>query len=788
MPPFGHIKLGFAGDLREYVLVDPDSYTESLVNPMGVKTTTGAGSYDSYEGWAHWVQEGWSLGVGTDPKEPGGFEFGEIDSRYTERLFLLPRIWPTNTKTRDDSSSTWNHPGNYEYEFKCGPSEEYTSIAIPLGIFSSDIENVWIYQCYDDSLTTDVELWTGASWPTAQVATATLTGDSTTRRSGYRYGAFSPAITGNGASNYWLVVTPTTTATFPANTGSFPASTSLKIYQSGAWRDVAGGSIYRPFFLTDVDRLPATVTAASTFNGEFYVGLSDGKIYKRTGADDEEYYTLVDTAAAGILQFIEWWDQLIIIEDGSAAEAMSTGEVLSTLSFTAQIATIHRGYFWYGTDNQAFYDSTQTLNTPSTATLDFFPGNEKIRGMAGLADNIIISTDSALWNITPGDLIEGISKWDYPSEDHGKGMIYREGSIFIPYGDALLRYSDNVPISNVWIRDVPLPTSRTGDIVDLLTTNKELIMLLNSDGQSTAWSWNYQGWHCIAVFPPGVSLTKAVYDYSSTRIYYLTEQGITFWSLAARTDQIATFQTGTQFEPDAWMDTGEYFADLYTVEKDIESIQIFGNDISTTTPVTIFWKDDDSTDWERLGTISGPGQLIRWNDPDTRPATLGIRLGLLLRTSNEALSPEIKAIVMRHYPTITDRWQYRMPLILSPKGAGLGGKVNTREVDDMKDHLDTLVGATPPVRLVGYDGLEREVKIPNAVKRPSGYEVMSDGETIKFDIVYDVTVEAILGQDYIVPDEVEIPDPVVPPLSFIVIFEFDDAVNSGYLPALVPFV
>ena len=788
MPTFGHIQLGFAGDLREYVLIDPNSYSKSLVNPMGVKTSQGAGSYDAYDGFAYWVQENWSLGVGMDPKEPGGFEFGEIDSRYDERLFLLPRHWPTNTKARGDAASTWNHPGSYEYEFTAGPDEEYDAIAIPLGTFSTDIEEVWLFQAYDGSTTTEIELWTGASWPTAQVATTTLSADSTTMRSGYRKGAFSPAVTGNGVSNYWLVVIPSAAASFPATSGSFPASTSIQLRQTGAWRDVDGGSVYRPFFLTDIDKLPASVTAASTFNGNFYIGLSDGKIYKRAGSgDDNEYYTLVATAAAGILQMIEWWGKLVIIEDGSVAEFLSTGETLSNSTFTAQIATIHRGYFWYANGYQVYYDSTENLTTPSSS-FDFFPGSDDVRGLAGINDDILVSTDTALWKIAPGDIIEGVSKWDYPSANHGVGMIYREGSVFIPYGDALLRYSENVPIQNVWIRDAPLPTSRSGDFVGLLSTNKELIMLLNSTGQSTAWSWNHQGWHCIAIFPPGFTLTNAIYDYSTARIYFLMEEGVTFWSLAARTDQIATFQTGTLFEPDSWIDTGNYYANLYTVEKDIESVQIFGNNIDTTSPLTIFWKDDESTAWERLGTVSEDGQLIRWNDPDTRPATRGIRLGLLLRTSDETISPEVKAIILRHYPTVIDRWQYRVPLILAPVGAGLGGKVETRTVDAMSAHLDSLVGATPPVRFIGFDGLEREVKVPHAVQRPNGYEVMNDGETVKFDIVYDLTVEAILGQDYVVPDEVEIPDPTEPALSFATVAEFNTSVDGMYLPAFVPFV
>lgn len=786
----GHVKLGFAGDLRDYMLVQPDGLSEALVNPMGVKTSQGAGSYDAYDGFAYWVQETWSLGNGVNPKETGGYAFGEIDSRYDERLFILPRHWPTNLKARGDAASTWNHPGSYNYQFVAGPDNTYTKVAVPLGSFSTDLEDVWVYQTFDDvAPDTTVELWHGASWPSTYVATTTVTADITTRRSGYRHGSFSPAITGNGVSNYWLVLSPSDESEFPSTSGSFPTSTSPKLYENSAWRAVDGSldTVYRPFFLTDIDRLPDEVTAASTFNGEFYVGCADGGIYKRIGSgDNDEYYELVDTAAAGILQMIEWWDKLVLIEDGSAVEFMSTGEVLTTGSFTAQLALIHRGFFWYATDNEVFYDSTETLATPSSA-LTFNPGSESVRGMSPAGDYILVATDSSLWRITPGDFIEGILRWDYPDETHGVGMLQREGAAYIPYGNAVLRYAENVPLSNIWIRDAPLPDTRAGSFAGMLSTNKELILLVNSD-QASAWSWNYQGWHCIAVFPPGYTLNGAVYDYSTSRIYYLMKEGVTFWSLAARTDQIATFQTGTQFMPDSWIDTGEYYANLYTVEKDVESVEIIGDDITPESPVTIFWQDEESTDWERLGTISESGQLIRWDDPDERPATKFIRLGLLIQTRDESVSPMISAIVLRHYPTIIDRWQYRLPLILAPLGSGLGGMVEDRDVDDLVEHLNSLVGATPPVRFVDMKGVEREVKISHATKRPSRYETAHDGRSTQYGILYDVTAEAILGQDYVAPVEPEITDPTQPSLSFIETFEFDTASESGYLPALIPFM
>ncbi|WP_230677640.1 hypothetical protein, partial [Streptococcus pneumoniae] len=74
-----------------------------------------------------------------------------------------------------------------------------------------------------------------------------------------------------------------------------------------------------------------------------------------------------------------------------------------------------------------------------------------------------------------------------------------------------------------------------------------------------------------------------------------------------------------------WLETDWFFGGLYEIYKDFESVYISGDNLSSSLYAQVYWKDDDSTGWELLGTCTSPRTELRWSNYATRPASRQIK-------------------------------------------------------------------------------------------------------------------------------------------------------------------
>lgn len=768
----GHIKLGDKLAQRDYILEDPRRYRKTLANQMAAKIGQGAGEYTDFQNWSYWVQDSWRSGVGRIDPDDGGFYFSTSDTRYNSRVMLPPIVTPTGRKSVDDSDANFNTPGSVSHTLDVDGTT-HDKVAIP---YQADgtVTELWVMvQVGYGEPEPDCYVYSGASEPTTQVATGTLS--QITQAKGYEWVRVSvDSHTASSGTQYWLVMDAVTGDSFTLPLSNQTAGTGgLMTYADSTWSNytVGGESLYG-FVMAPVPGM-GSMTAAVEFNSTIYAGDSSGDLWKWDSAND--VWTQVGTTLdAGVTDMERWMGSLwVAVGPDDNAYKVTTGDVVTQQSWAAQYFAVGFGYLWRSLNNGVYYDNADDLSSWSTEVV-VGSSDYTIRGLAPLEDDMYVSTDQALWRIGAGDYVYGVGLWGYYDATNGKGMINHQGSIYAPQGNVVWRVNANTPMLNIWSREEPLPSSMAGTVVAMAGSNRELFALIHpseAQGSPSLWSWNAEGWHFVAQLPPGTGAGTLVYDANTECVWVFDRTGHA-WNVRVPLNIPTPQQDGSaRFMPTSWMETGIFYGNLKEITKDFDSVTVLGENISTANNVEIWYRTQESTlsslvdeggtvietedgdtlaievnAWSYLGKITESGQRLRWTDYDVRPQSKDLSVAIKLVSTDEDVTPVVRAIVVRYHPVIADRWRWRLPIVVSAGQQMLDGSVNDYTYTQQTAHLDTMAKRIQPIIYTDIDGVDYEVKVVVASSTVLKYEWINGKPDIQS--LYDVTLEQVTDEVY----------------------------------------
>lgn len=769
----GHIKLGAPGALRSYILLDPKQRSKVLANLMAAKLGTGGGDYNEMQNWSYWVTEGLRRGVGRVDPMDGGFWYSDADTRFEKRLMLSPLLRPTGIKSSDDSDTNLTKLTDIDQVVTIGGDGNPEKIALPFNA-DGDVTSVWFYLLtgYQEAGAT-VTIMSGST-PTSTVTTGSAS--SSDEREGWTWRHAAVSFTASSATQYWCVIEPPEggTLTLPTSTVAHGAGVAKK-YESSSWSDLqTDGSVDLYGFVIANAPVMGAVQAAHEFNGTIYCGDDNGDVWKWDSANDL-WSQVGTTLAAGVTDVIRWQGDLYVaIGSSNNARKITTGDSVSDAGFVAEKFLVWQGYLWRSSGNNLYYNTATDLSTWSAA-ITVGPNDYDVVGLAGLGENIIVSTEQALWSIGFGDWVSGLSLWGYYDDDNGAGMISWQGSLFAPQGNAIHRYMENAPILDIWNREDRLPSERQGKVVSLVGTNRELMACIDptdSSGSPTIWSWNQEGWHHMATLPAGTGGGPMVYDRYTECVWVFDKSGFAWTFRAPTTSSTPVEDTDAEFMPDGWLDTGVYYGGLRELEKDWDSISIVGEAINSNTPVECYYRtptedtEDITTEagnaletegglslyisenpWILLGTFDDNHQKIRWTDYDKRPTSTGLRIALRLKSTDTASTPVVRSVIARYHPMVSDRWRWNLPIVVSDFSQTVDGERLSYSYAQQKTHLESMIlDRVKPFIYEDVDGEQYEVKCVETREQLTEFEYFN-GEP-HLSSVYWTVVEQIVPEEY----------------------------------------
>jgi hypothetical protein len=778
----GYIRL----DDRDYRLVTDTAINRTMANQMAAKVTSGDGSYDDQQAWSFLVQTDWRTGVGKDDAEAMGSFYSEADTRF--RHLSNPVAPLLATKHEVLAASNGLQPGIglaggsdrgvVDGEITIGDSQTYTKIAKKIVVPSGyTFQYAFIYIANDPtknydrnadtypelSVTVDI-MDNNSGVPNSVVRTATIVPLS---QPGYTvYMASFSAITSSGDNTYYIVVYPSAgTLTLPRNsTDEADFADGLSFHSSNGWQ-----STDVPFFFAH------WVTNYASGGGDVFVtsfgSNGDEVYYNRLTAiyhydieDTNPDVTLVTSFATSITDLVTVGDNIYIGQGNSLNYyIMDNFESTSDGGSAGRLFALWRGYLYKAVDNDVYYSSDGS--TWSNAIQVCFPGFQ-IRGMAGLGDSLYISCDDGLYRLAPGDIVEAVCRWGTISSSNGEYMLHYQGNIYISLNKALIKFDGaNFLPFGVDLGE-GLPEGRLGNIGGLATTNNWILCAIAADDTlypSTVWAHNGQGWHYLMSLPPGM-LPKALHYQSRTNNLFVATDKNIVWSLKLSDAAASPFDKHSGIAkyadiyamPHGWVELPRYYGSLREVQKDWESVYIEGENLDSEIFVKVYWKDDDSTYWELLGTFDNGREEIRWSDPATRPNSRSIRIGLAifsrklnpLTPVGATTTPIVTAFRVKHQPMVIDRFRWNLAIEVADDQLLLDSSVNPYTASQMVEHLDTLLNQVPPFVFADEGEQEYEVKVVSGNRRPSKIQWLPGLEQRQVWWTYDLILEQVTAGEY----------------------------------------
>lgn len=767
MPTIGHVKL----DAKDYVLKDVNNYSMTPANQMAVKLGTGAGNYDDLENWAAWLMDDWAAGAGQKRGDDPGFDFATADTRFGGQIILPPLAYnlcqPWDTATRFFPES---------YVSNTLIVDDTTSPYVAWKTLPA-VANATQY-----GHNMAIMLWP-LEEGTVVVLTPGYRNDGT---GAFTWSASLTAITCNAYNGFYQLA-GTTVAVPAGSTGYYKLQ-------------VTNGSIFLPTITTDQDSVlltsaNGTTWASSTANrypwitrttSTFTLASNTGMMLSWAGT---VYFATHDR------QLLSWtssggWTQLsavhgvsgampcaMVVVDGviwtaytgsttlykwNIAGASTSNSVLSTTALWV------KDYIYRADGNDLYY----TADGTTWVSLGAVGANGSlIRDICNLAGETYIATDDGLYVLAPGEFIVPISEWPtrklgttntatkiYPSNPIR--MVNWQGSIYIAMANTLYRFDQGGSLINLSLTlNTALPTDWQGKIVSLGSSAFFLYAGVSTDstngtitdpdidtGFSSVWAYNGQGWHCVMQLPRGVKPTTCPIEVETVgnRILVMTNSGI---MTAELPDSLANPYEDARdlpFAPTSYIEFEWFDGGLREVRKDFESVYIAGEGFSATTFAYVLWKDDDSTAWELLGSVSANNTELRWSNSATRPNTkrLKLRIEPYNVGSNPYTSPRIDAIRVKYAPMVSDRWRWQFPIIVADNQVMMDGSLNVQTAAQMVTSLNGLIQRVAPFTFVDVDNTSYTVKVTSATKQVLEMEQLPSGTRI-FTYIYNLTVEQV---------------------------------------------
>lgn len=744
----GHIRLGNPGDLRDYLLVEPKQYQKAPANQMAAKLGGGAGSYDDLAAWQGWLQNNWQAGVGKKEVEDGGFLYAELETRFKGQLCLplwfdvattggsslpaYPSNFPTGIDTILEVSST---AGISKLAFQIVPSANITVDAVYAMVFNhvGRSSKVSIYNNSSDA--------PGSSLATANgVFGTSLAFD-------YVNHYVAQALTSGTA--YWVVIEAQSgTIELPVYDHGSTASTR-KQWNGSAWSNSQYSFSFQCVTLTGTS---TGAQLAFNYNEEPHF-LYDTDLYKWNGS-------AIALVTAGLnfgsdYSAVQFAGKIWIAHDNADNAESWDGATAADLGFKARVFATWNGYLWRGFENNVYYTAD---GTTWTGPIQIGPSDYAVMGMAGLDRDMYVSTTEALYKVAEFDQVFGINRWNSISERNGKGMLHHQGAIYIPTYSDLLRFGGAELMSVNPMKDEGLPASKQGRCVALMSHNYWLFALITTENQAAdlafplIMAWNDQGWHHIGkLFQTDLDdtdvFTSFYWDVTNDLLWVAGDNNLYRYRLPVDHQNPYKDNSGNvKYFPGGMLETPWFYGGLKELQKDCESVYIAGENISSARPVRVYWQDDDSTDWELLGTVTSNREELRWSDYTTRPNTKQIKLAFVLYTDDNTQSQRIDAIRLKYMTMVHDRFRWQLPIMVSDGQQMLDGDLNIHTAKQMRSHIDSMVNSVPPVIYEDLDGTQYEVKILSAVENVQEYRYEDAQQKIVW--VYNISIEQVNAGTY----------------------------------------
>jgi hypothetical protein len=344
-------------------------------------------------------------------------------------------------------------------------------------------------------------------------------------------------------------------------------------------------------------------------------------------------------------------------------------------------------------------------------------------------------------------------------------MINHAGALYIPVNGRVLQFTEAGTLQDIWVaRDYDLPTERFGSVAYLVSTNNWLLAVTQPSSppktgwsserlRHAVWAWQTEGWHpltSLVVYQHNSTAThtqqiyQPYYDRALQRVWIGGNDGQVFYIYVPDYAINPISDSGYKFAYTGFLETPKIFGDVYKLDKDYESVSLFGDSLAAATSVAVYWKDDESTAWESLGTVDADDEELRWSTYTTRPASKWVKLGLLLTSTNPDSSPQVRATVVKYHPMVADRWQWTVSIPIANYLEMPDGTYNKSATAAQRmTALDALVQSVPPIFFQDINGSDYEVKITAAQRSVSRYQYLPAGTTSLIEYIYNLTLEQV---------------------------------------------
>jgi hypothetical protein len=781
----GHITL----DGVPYRLRNNTLPVQSLANQMAPPLGQGTSTYADLTSWSAWIQETWEEGTGKlQPHKKAGTLYSEAESRVPGQLILPGKVKQVDNRDRDGTIADCRYmPDDMAGVWTIGPSPAtHSKIAVAFTTSAFDPANLniymfWLYARINQGDTLQCEIRNNSSGsPGSTVVTSgsiTILEDN----EGFYWHGLDVAVGTLAASTtYWLCFFPLTgtmevaygtTPAYPTDSKRLSGSTwsattgQAMMYSSNLWflrpenpDGTAGGAFFFRFkssgsgeagelFLIPGDVLHTYSEANDNFeydetsiaNQEFTVGVPfDGQVYL--------------AVPSGMHLIVE--NNLNITAGAEAANYFAKGT----------------GMLWKAIGTEIYYSSSPAIDD-WTHTPEMTVGDPDwpVTNMAEMNGEMYVASADGLFRIASGDFAVGVAPWDDLHPDNGKSMLNHEGNLYITVNNRIVRYGIDGTFQDVWMsREDDVMDGRLGTVEALATLNGQLIALLGGgkDGHKpTIWAMLGSSWHHIATLPTASRIINEQHNPLRYNMYYDRVTShlwvITPWRVAYKV-YIADQSVNPYNDEDvvyshsAWVEWDWFLGPIAGARKDFDSISIIGENITATTPVEVYFKDDTSTGWELLGTATSNDTEMRWSiDDGERPDTTKLRLGLLLRTYDGSSTPRIRAIRAKYHTMTKDwfKWSFQVDVSGGEQGPqeGTNAQLSTMTAAEIKASLDDIARAVGPVVYEDIDGQMYEVKVRDATFTYTNFRRNQNTGAKEWEGVYSISVEQATQDVYVAP-------------------------------------
>lgn len=775
---------------------------QQLANQMSSKIGQGTSEYGDLTNWSAWIQENWQEGVGkVKPNKQGGFLYGEAESRVPSQLILPMKINQVDLVSRSATGALadcgWFPNATTYQTIGSGQTNTKQAIRFTTPTVVGSTVKVWVYCRASVGQVLTFEFFANSSnLPTgAALASATVTVLEDTK--GFAWHGVSIAYSGtlSNATDYWLAVSPTTgtidvgISDRSTATPTYPTSASAGL-QSSTWTALAAGLTMN--YMTSMRRMPGTLstnegTGFFRFNnatgvsslyhymrGHLYVydeandqwdtvanvgggfltlsagqGINSAIVFPKNSTDGDFVFfglgigtNIVTYSPAGV------WDAEVFVDDGPAI-------------YGNTLLAKYSGYLYLGHGAKIYYYSP-TYDTGGTTTDELSVGSYsyEVTGMCGMGDSMYVSTSEALYRATPGDFAVGVLPWDSSYGENGRAMVNYEGALYITANNRVVRVTEDHNVQDVWLtREEDLASGRIGRVHDLCLWDKWLVAVCAGDAagsKPTLWALQDNAWHHIATLPasvPGASdilKNYSVYfDRITDNLFVATPDQVTYRIATPQFASNPYNDSLTRFMPSAWMEWDWFDSQVLEAQKDYESVTIMGENFAAGQYVEVYWKDDDSTAWELLGTCNSNNEELIWTNMTTRPNTKRIKLGILLFTTSAAETPRIRAIRVKYHLMVRDWFRWSLSVDVSGRTGNLQTMLdseNTLTAAQIKANLDAIAAQVPPFQYQDVDGTLYLVKVNDA--NFSYTKQVYENSTSYWEGVYRLTFEQVRPGTY----------------------------------------